>query len=370
VSVRRARPLADSARAVALELKRSEAAIALLDRVRPLNLLAEQARLTRACEAGRQLAPAFEYAPRVALGQLRGRLTEVAAALDASDVEQRLLAERALELENEAALSEHVADASFAALAARRFPLPEQPGLVQSHAQSFLNVAAHEISARAAEPLHVSDDTRDPDSLWSQISRLLSRENWSVRIECVAGLVSLAAVAEGVVRIRPGARLTAVAARRIALHELEGHLRPRAAGQRLGGAFLAGTARSSEDEEGRAILLEERAGLLDAERRRELGRRYLAAASVREGADFWQSVTLLGRAGASIGAAVELACRVHRGGGLGRELIYLSGYLRVATGLAARPGLERLLQHGRISLHAAEALSAGSIELDDDGDVI
>jgi hypothetical protein len=368
--LRRTRPLAESAAAIALELKQSERQIALLDRVRPLNLRAEQARLTRAGETGRLSTPAFEYAPRAALGALRGRLTELAASLNAAEPEPRLLAERARELELEASLAEQVGESGFAELAARRFPLPEPPGQLRGLAQQFLSASAQELADYGAELLHVSDDARDPHSLWSQVARLLSREDWGVRIESVPGLVSLAAVAEGVVRIRPGAPLTAAAARRIALHEIEGHLRPRVSGKLLGGAFVAGTAGSSQDEEGRAILLEERAGLLDLERRRELSRRYLAAESVRQGADFWQTVTALGRSGASIGPAVELACRVHRGGGLARESIYLSGYWRVASGLAERPELERLLERGRISLDAARALLGGSIELDDHRNVI
>jgi hypothetical protein len=170
--------------------------------------------------------------------------------------------------------------------------------------------------------------------------------------------------------LRPRALLSAAQARRIALHEVRGHLLPRALGRELGGVFAAGSARSSEDEEGRAILLEERSGLLDAARVAELARRYLAAASVRRGADFWQCVELVGLTGASATAAIELSLRVHRGGGLARELVYLTGYLRVAKDLVARPELERVQRSGRVSLVAAAALLTASIELDDDGDVI
>jgi hypothetical protein len=340
----------------------------LLDRVRPLNLQAEHARLTRAGETGRRSPPAFEYAPPPPLFEVRRRLTELARTLESGEPELRLLAERALELEREAALAEHVGEAGFAELATQRFPLPADASHVRDMAQQFLSGPPRHVSDDAS--LHLSDDRRDPSSLWSHVSRLLSRDDGDVRIEPVIGLVSLAAVGQGVVRIRAGARLTAADARRTALHEVEGHLRPRAAGQRLGGVFSAGTAGASEDEEGRAVLLEERAGLLDVERRRELARRYLAAEGVRQGADFWQTVTLLGRAGATLRGAVELACRVHRGGGLARELVYLSGYLRVASGLAARPALERVVEQGRVSLSAAATLLVSSVELDEHGNVI
>jgi hypothetical protein len=370
VSVRRCRPLADELARLARRLKQIETSIALLDRVRPLNLTSEQDRLTRAFLAGQRAVPDFQYAPRAALTDARKELAELAAALGTHDTEQRLLAQRAQELELEAALAEHVAEPGFAELARQRFPLPEEPSLARKLAEQFLTAQPSGNSPEIGDILHDSSDARDPKSLWSELSRRLEVERFAVRIEVVVGLVSLAAVADGVVRVRAGARLSEREARRIALHEVEGHVRPRVAGQLLGGVFLAGAPRASEDEEGRAILLEERAGLLDAARRKELARRYLAAESLRGGAEFWDTVTLLGQRGATLPDAIELAGRVHRGGGLGRELIYLTGYQRVATALGRRPELEQVMASGRVTLDAAEALLEGSIELDDDGNVI
>lgn len=366
MSLRRTRPLSEPARIAALQLRRAEGVVALLDRVRPLNWLEERARLTRACETGQLVAPAFEYAPRADLSEVRAELQRLARPHDASDPEQQLLAGRALELDREAALAEQIGGSTFAELAALRFALPPPTDALGACVESFSSAPVHP----AEQLLHVSDDARDPDSLWSQMARLLARADQRLRVEIVPGLVSLAAVAEGVVRIRGGAKLTANVARRIALHEVEGHLLPRARGQELGGVFSAATAGASEDEEGRAIWLEERAELLDAERRRELGRRYVAAESLRRGADFWQIVGLLRARGASAAGAVELACRVSRGGGLGRELIYLSGYLRVVSRLGPRPELVRVLEHGRVSLDAAALLLSGAVELDDHRDVI
>lgn len=370
MTLRRCRPLADGVAAVARRLEHLETQIALLDRVRPLNLTSELGRLTRAFEAGQRLKPAFDYAARPALGAVRGELSSLASGLDVADAEQRLLAERARELALEAALAEQVGEPAFDGLARQRFPLPEERGSARKLAELLLCASPGANEAENAGILHDSSDTRDPHSLWSQLSRLLQAERLPVRIEIVVGLVSLAAVASGVVRVRAGARLSEVTARRIALHEVEGHARPRVNGQLLGGVFSAGSAQASQDEEGRAILLEERAGLLDAERRRELGRRYLAVESLRDGAELWDTVKLLGQRGATLPAAVELACRVHRGGGLGRESIYLLGYQRVAAALPQRPELEQVLRSGRVTLDAASALLNGSIELDHDGNVV
>jgi hypothetical protein len=367
VSVRRLSPLAEPAARLARELKRCEARVALLDRARPLNWASELTRLGAGFLAGHRPEPAFEPGPPAQLADVRRVLSEIARTLEPGDTEERLLSARALELELEAQLAEHVGQPAFSALAQRRFPLPVDIEAARRLAEALL---ASPTTDETTSLHHVSDDLRDPDSLWSKLSRRLAAERWPVRVELVPGLVSLAAVAEGVVRVRPGARLSARVAERIALHEVEGHVRPRVSGQQLGGAFMAGTQRASEDEEGRAILLEERAGLFDCERRKELARRYLAAASVRQGATLWETVDLLGRTGALAPPAIELACRVHRGGGLGRELIYLTGYARVKVALTARPELERVMLAGRISLDAAESLLSGSIELDDDRDVV
>ena len=370
VSVRRCRPLADDVAAVAVRLKRIETTVALLDRVRPLNLIQELARLTRGFEAGQCLQPDFVYAPRAQLSEARRELGELSKTLDAGDAEARLLGERASELELEARLAEHVGEPAFAALARERFPLPATRDATARLATHFSTAQTPAKYAETAELLHDSSDARDPHSLWSELSRRVQAERLAVRVEVVVGLVSLAAVADGVVRVRAGARLSASTAQRIALHEVEGHVRPRVSGHRLGGVFLAGSARASEDEEGRAILLEERAGFLDSERRQELARRYWAAESLHGGAGFWDTVTLLGQRGATLASAIELASRVHRGGGLGRELIYLVGYERVALALGRRPELEHVLVSGRIALDAAEALLQGSIELDDDRNVV
>jgi hypothetical protein len=366
VSARRRSLLPARAERFARELKRCEARVALLDRVRPLNLAAELSRLGAAFARGSRPAAAFEHGPPAELGELRRALSEAARTLESGEVEERLLAARALELELEAELAEQLGSPRFLELSAKRFPLPADAGSVRRLAEVFLTTPAAPEEPRG---LHRSDAREDPESLWSQVSRRLASERWPVRVELVPGLVSLAAVADGVVRVRPGAFLSARVGQRIALHEVEGHVRPRVLGAALGGVFLAGSARSSEDEEGRAIWLEERAGLLGAERRRELARRYLAVESLRQGGELWDTVDALGRSGATAGAAIELACRVHRGGGLGRELLYLSGYARVAPRFAASPALERVMQCGRLSVDAA-ALLADSLQLDDDGDVV
>jgi hypothetical protein len=367
VSVRRRYPLAEPVALAARQLKQCEARVALLDRVRPLNWQTERQRLIDAAALAQRPAPRFAYAPAPQLVAERGTLDAI-RALDEPQLECTLLAERASELALEAELAESAGSAAFRELASKRFPLPAD------HRERHVEAIEWAESRAAGVPpamLHVSDDRRDPSSLWSLLTRRVREKRLAVRVDVVPDLVSLAAVADEVVRIRPGARLTVDVAARIVLHEVDGHVLPRLAGKRLGGVFLAGSARGNEQEEGRALLLEQRSGLLGLGRRAEIGLRYLAATSVRAAADFWQTFEVLREHGASLELAVELSGRVHRGGGLGRELSYLTGYAEVRAAFERRPELELFLQSGRISTSAAERLlAAGSVELDDDRDVI
>jgi hypothetical protein len=296
------------------------------------------------------------------LSDVRDALRGLQAQLHPGDTESRLLRERAEELALEAELAEQVGQPRFRELAAERYPIPPEHAELR---RAALELLASPLSDPLPERLHATDDERDADSLFCLISQIISAERLPVRVELDAGLVALAAVAEGVVRVRAGAKLTRSVGRRIALHEVGGHLAPRISGAQLGGVFAAAAARASDDEEGRATLLEDRAGLLSDARLAELARRYLVATSVREGADYWQSVDVLLASGSEPAAALELACRAHRGGGLGRELVYWSGYQRVRTAYAARPELEALQRAGRISLAAAADLLSSSVELDD-----
>lgn len=368
MSLRRRQPLAEPLALAARQLRQCEAHVALLDRARPLNLALERQRLCDAVLAGQRPQPGLVYAPAPDLSPVQRALDGVLQA-PVAELEGALLVARAHELALEAQLATRVGLPGFRQLANQRFPLPATHAQLRPLALAWAEQASG--AAGSAPALHFSDDKNDPESLWNLLSRRLEAKRLSIRLEVTPGLASLAAVADGVVRVRGGARLSREVAQRIALHEVEGHVVPRLAGRALAGVFAAGSAGASEDEEGRALLLEERGGLMGVERRAELGLRYLAAESVRNGAEFWETFQLLLERGAGSELAVDLCCRVQRGGGLGRELVYLSGYLRVARGLESRPELERVLASGRVSVTAAASLlDAALVELDDDRDVV
>jgi len=294
------------------------------------------------------------------LGALRAALERAAGELARLGAIGALYAERARELDLEARLAECVGRAAFVPLARQRHAEGTGTEWVEARrrALGFCELPV----APPREPLHAAHDPRSPDSLYSTLAREIGRLRLPLRIEVVAGLASRAACGGGVIYVRAGERLTATQARRIAAHELLGHALPRleARGHALG-LVRVGSARSSDDEEGRALHIEARHGLLDDERKRELGLRHTAAIAVAGGADVDECVALLGRFGCGDEEALSLYLRVARGGGLCRELEYLPAWLRFEEALEHDSGIAEFLAHGRVSLDAARVLRAEGV---------
>lgn len=335
-------------------LRRAEAEIRLLDRAQPTNAIVEREALIVDYGAGRQRAANFEYAPPLEFGKLRGALEAAATAIGGFGALGAAYAARALELESEAAAAEQVGTAQFAALCARRYPLESSADADAADAW-----AARWIQTADDPPskLHRSDDRADPESLIRTLERVT--EGLPVRVQ-IRNQAAAASVGDGFIGVRAGLWHSRESVQRIVLHEIEGHVRPRVHAQREPlGLFRVGSAKSSDDEEGRALLLERGAGVLEGARRRELARRHLAARAVRAGASFRDVVNLLLGFGQDIASAVEAACRALRGGGLAREYVYLVSLSRVTRAFEAEPELEGFFEHGRVSVEAARQCRAG-----------
>ncbi len=336
-------------------MARAEAEIRLIDRAQPLNAAAEREALIAAWGANKPRAPAFTYGAPASFTELRAALEETAHSLDQYGKLGALYIERLLELECEAGVAEDVGREWFVDSAARRYPRAVTPDAAIAH-----EVAARWLGTtdRRSTTLHKSDNRSDPESLVCALEH--ATEGMPIRVEIRPNQAAVAAVGDGFIGVRPGLWHTEREVRRIVLHEVEGHARPRVAAQREPlGIFRVGTALSSDDEEGRALLIERRAGLLEGARRRELARRHIAAESVRAGASFVGTVTDLVSRGQDIASAVEAACRAFRGGGLGRELVYLVALTRVTRAFGTEPELETWFERGRVSVAAAKACAAG-----------
>ena len=336
-------------------LRRAEAEIRLIDRVQPLNAVTEREALIIDWGAGKQRAPHFEYAPCPALGAVRAALEAAAHAIGGLGALGAAYAARALELTSEAEAATLIDTPEFLASCARRYPL-EQSG----DSETADRWAARWIGAAADAPttLHRSDDRSDPGSLLCALER--ATEGLPVRVQVRPNQAAAAAVGDGFVGVRPGLWHSRDTVTRIVLHEIVGHVRPRVSAQREQlGLFRVGSAKSSDEEEGRALLLERGAGVFEGARRRELARRHIAARRVREGAAFEDVVIELLGLGQDITSTVEAACRAYRGGGLGREFVYLVSLARVARAFEAEPELESYFERGRVSVEAARACRAG-----------
>jgi hypothetical protein len=367
-------------RAIDALFLRAERESALLERAWPENAAAESDRWREAARRGAVTPLTFCYRSPPVLTELRAALDWVAAGADgtlashftADPADERrapdpealaaLYAGRAAELSLEAALAEEIGGPRFGALARQRHPVRGQPEW-----QAAARVAREWAGAPHApttEALFASDDARSPASLLNVARELVGRLQLPVRVTVTRVLASRAATGDSVIYIRAGEQLSAAQARRIARHEVYAHAWPRsrALAEPIGLARV-GCAGANADEEGRAVLLEQRFGDLDAERRRELGLRHLTALAVAGGATAHECVRELAGHACEPARAVALYARCARGarpgdplGGLCRELEYLPAWLRVSAAFAADPALEAWLARGRWSLAAARTL--------------
>jgi len=335
-------------------LREAERTIALSERCRPLDA-GEPLRVLEAWRAGREVGASARFAPPPAWGALRRNLERLAEQAEPCGGFGRLYAERARELGVEVGLVEQIGTPGFHRAAAGRYPV--DPGSDGQRALEWALAWAREDDRTDAGLVVASDDGHRADSLLSAMRRAVGQRRLPFRVEVRADLLSAAATGDGVIVVRGGARYSVSEVARIVTHEIEGHALPRARARlERAGLFALGSAQGSDDEEGRALLLEERAGLLGPRRRAELGRRHLAALAVREGADFVETVRLILGQGAALEQAVGIGLRVHRGGGLAREIVYLTALSRVRRAFDTDPEAEGFLERGRIAVRAVPLL--------------
>lgn len=335
--------------------------IRLIGSVVPRNASQERARLLAAFEAGNTATPRWTYA-RTDHGALRKALQRAASRLSAEvHPVAQLYAARARELEIEAALSSEAGTAVLGALARARFcsESPSAAGEATILARKWI---AEGRDAKVEGDLLVSDDT-GPGTLLTRMREEVSRLGLPFAVVVQPALSSLAATGERHILIAPNRPLTKEDVERTVMHEIEAHAIPRhrATAARLA-IFQIGTARGIDDQEGFAIVLEERHGFLAPRRKRELAARHLAVEAMDSGAGFADAVTaLIKEHGVSPREAVHVTERAFRGGdgstpGLGRERIYLEAFLRVGNHLAKKPTDEGILTSGQVSLDAISTL--------------
>jgi uncharacterized protein (TIGR02421 family) len=145
---------------------------------------------------------------------------------------------------------------------------------------------------------------------------------------------------------------------RFAVHEVLGHAvaAANARDQPLR-IFEIGTAGSFSAQEGLALCLEERAGVLDAYRLRTLAARVLATDRMHAAASFGETARWLHTEhNFSAADAVAIAERAYRGGGVARDVGYLHGWLEVRAALESGAITIDQLRTGRLGLPVVRVL--------------
>ncbi len=320
------------------------------------------AEIVASFEAGKPRSPAWTYAPldSARAAAIAGALESIADAL--MEREPSLLANayaaRARELATEAVLASQAGTSEFAVRARDRFA-PSADGEASTLADSWMT------EPEAESICDCMSDGDDASSLASRLRAEIGKHRLPFRVVVAPELAPLAATGHRVILVTAGRAIAHVDVERTVLHEIEGHARPRLRASTLSpGLFAIGTARGADDQEGLALVLEERHGFLVGARRRELALRHRAVLAMDDGASFVDAVrTLVARDGASIPRAVAAAARAFRGSagdapGLGRERIYLSSFLRVSAHLRARPADEAVLASGQVAVEFIPALAA------------
>jgi hypothetical protein len=347
--------------------------IRLIRGVTPSNADSELAALEQAYCRGAPRRPRWRYDGAPPRPDLPRALDALATFLDKEPPLGPIYAARARELCLEAEIIEATGSPRLVALARERFLGVSPEGDEDLHrADELASRWTNDTSAHRGRgeegpaPVTVrSCDADDPRSLVARMASETGKRRLAVRVCLQSGMASLAATGDGFILVAENKWLTPRDVERTVLHEIEGHALPRARAARAPIAlFAVGTARGIDDQEGRAIAIEEDAGFLDSGRKFELGCRHLAAKAALDGADFADIVDLLQKRQASLPAALRIAARVQRGstgaGGLGREIVYLPARCKLAR-LSASPDhaiIEEVMRRGRIAADVAPAVAA------------
>ncbi|MFO0659577.1 MAG: DUF1704 domain-containing protein [Polyangiaceae bacterium] len=295
--------------------------VRLLAAVTPTNWQQQLELLLLRASRGQIARPSFSYSRTPSMRSELLRLDSIRTRAEKLGDMGSTIAEAAAEKHLECRLIDAVNTLSFTSLAALRYTsLAEHdeqalewatelaPGEVESQPETF-----------------ITGDINTPQSLLNVVRMSLEKRGLPIRVEVRPDLVPLAATGDGVVYITSSRRISYRDARRTALHEIDGHVLPllHRKALRLDGFRRAGEA---DREEGLALRIEERAGFLDQRRKHELALRHLAACLAHERVEFTDIVGHLREHGAPLSSCVLIAARAVRGGGLGRERVYLPAY--------------------------------------------
>jgi uncharacterized protein (TIGR02421 family) len=318
----------------------------------------ERQRLTQLVATGGHAKPRWEWRP-VAVDRSVWRTLAHARELAADSEASDLYLERLEELEIELLLLESLGRSKHVRpMAARLFGTGSERIFAESE-HTVLD-AAHEIlthSPAGQEAKTIPAVSPDGVNLRDLMLAYAKHVGLHIAVRVDPDLIANAAVGERTVFIAD--RLFgAHEAQRLATHEVYGHLVSAFNGRTQAlGVLAIGTAGSYGDQEGVAIYLEELAGLLDPCRQRTLAGRLLATHAMHAGVSFGDAArTLVTEHAFSPAGAVTLCERAFRAGGVARDAVYLTSWLRVRRAVDRGETNLGELQLGKVSLGALPEL--------------
>lgn len=338
-------------------LREASQRVRMIAATTPVDLAGHLERLQEQWARGNHVAPQFVYPQRQDHSEIIDHLKRLAEALEREGPLGGIYAARASEMAIEAAVCSSVGMPALRGFARQRFCRRDPfDAAADELARNWL-AETFQHSAQASETTVQSDDPRDPRSLLVRLREEMGKQKLPFRVIVARDSSALAATGDSFVQIAQNRGMTIADVERTVLHEIEGHVLPRvrANSQNLG-IFALGTRYGVDDQEGRALYLERRTGHLSQLRRRELAFRHTAARLLEDNAEFVEIARVLLQRGAQLRDALRMTARICRGGGLGREVVYLPAFLRVDAALANDPTLDDVLGAGRVALDAAEVL--------------
>jgi uncharacterized protein (TIGR02421 family) len=318
----------------------------------------ERQRLTNCVSRGEHAKPGWEWRPvpiEPSVWRELARARELAADAEASD----LYLQRLEELETELLLLESLGRSKqVRPMAARLFGTGSER--IFPEAEHSILDAAHEILAHAPvehEAKTVPAASTSGLNLRDLMLDYAKHVGLHIAVRVDPDLIANAAVGERTVFIADR-RFGAHESQRLATHEVYGHLVSAFNGRTQAlGVLAIGTAGSYGDQEGVAIYLEELAGLLSHCRQRTLAGRLLATHAMHAGVSFGDAArTLVSEHDFSAAGAVTLCERAFRAGGVARDAVYLTSWLRVRRAVARAETNLGELQLGKVSLSALPEL--------------
>lgn len=336
-------------------LRRLSDATRLLPALTADNAAAERSRLAGCLRRREEAKPAWMARARSVdpeVGDWLAQARSLAPSAPGCELYRRRLDEIELDLE----ILQALGDARrIPRLAARRFGTGAMRVATDHGVMPLARVARAMLDAveDTPEPRVLSADDPSPGdvSVAGLMRRLARHAGLEVRVGVEPRLAAAAAAGERIVLLADR-RFGRREGLRLAVHEVLGHLVSAANGRAQPLRVIElGTAGSFADQEGLAILLEERADLLDGRRLRTLAARVVAADCMHAGATFDETCReLMDDLGFDPMDAVSIAERAYRGGGVARDVGYLAGWLRVRRAVARGEAAIDELRMGRVSL--------------------